>query len=90
LEFIVPLSFNAVGALIKRPLQNCNAILKISKGNNPIITVGNVILFQNQRAINDRPYGLSCCKNRACISTPGLFIYLRPQRLFEDIPMAAP
>ena len=35
---------SVVGALIKRPLQNCAAILKISEGNKIRIAKGNAIL----------------------------------------------
>ena len=47
-----------VGALIKRPPDRCEARIGISGGNHmQMIALGDVVLYQNHRAISDRPYG---------------------------------
>ena len=49
-------SSDTVGAAIRRPRSNCEAIVAVFEENKKMIALGDAILLQNCRATNGRPY----------------------------------
>ena len=54
-------SSDTVGAAIRRPRSNCEAIVAVFEENKKMIALGDAILLQNCRTTNGRPYrGFRC------------------------------